>query len=160
MGKFKVVMVVNDHPPTPAWVPQQLAENGIDLIEHICKSGAEVAAVAADADVVWLFGGSRIITADVLPHLPRCRVILRSGSGTDDLPVAEATRLGIVVANTPEAHMHAVSEHAIGLLFAVIRRIAVQDRAVRRGVWDRDLIWPNWHLAGQTLGLAGFGRIA
>jgi D-3-phosphoglycerate dehydrogenase len=87
-------------------------------------------------------------------------VILRTGTGTDNIPVDAATRLGIVVANTPEATMHQVAEHALGLLFAVTRRIAVQDRLVRQGIWDRYRAWPDWHLAGQTLGLIGFGRIA
>ena len=87
-------------------------------------------------------------------------MILRTGTGTDNIPVAEATRLGIVVANTPEATMHQVAEHAIGLLFAVIRQIARQDRLVRQGIWDRHRAWPDWHLVGQTFGLVGFGRIA
>ena len=48
----------------------------------------------------------------------------------------------------------------VGLLFAVIRQIARQDRLVRQGIWDRYAAWPDWHLHGQTLGLVGFGRIA
>jgi D-3-phosphoglycerate dehydrogenase len=56
--------------------------------------------------------------------------------------------------------MHQVAEHAIGLLFAVIRQIVRQDRLVRQGVWDRHRAWPDWHLVGQTFGLVGFGRIA
>ena len=44
-------------------------------------------------------------------------------------------------------------------LFAVLRQIAVQDRAVRDGV-DRYRAWPHWTLHGRTLGLVGFGRIA
>jgi D-3-phosphoglycerate dehydrogenase len=101
-----------------------------------------------------------VITPDVLPLLRKCRAILRTGTGTDNIPVEEATRLGIVVANTPEVTMHQVAEHAIGLLFAVIRQIARQDRLVRQGVWDRYQAWPDWHLVGQTFGLVGFGRIA
>jgi D-3-phosphoglycerate dehydrogenase len=101
-----------------------------------------------------------MITAQVLPLLKKCRAILRTGTGTDNIPVSEATRLGIVVANTPEATMHQVAEHAIGLLFAVIRQIARQDRLVRQGIWDRYRAWPDWHLVGQTFGLVGFGRIA
>jgi D-3-phosphoglycerate dehydrogenase len=85
---------------------------------------------------------------------------VRSGSGTDNIPVKEATALGIIVANTPEAISDSVSNHAIGLLFAIMRQIVVQDRAVRRGQWDRDLGWPRWHLHGRTLGLVGFGHIA
>jgi D-3-phosphoglycerate dehydrogenase len=160
MPRFKVVMVATDMPPTPNWVPARLAEHGIDLVERACTSRAEVVRAAAGTDVVWIMGGSRILTAEVLPELAGCRIILRTGTGTDNIPVDAATRLGIVVANTPEATMHQVAEHTIGLLFAVIRQIAVQDRLVRRGIWDRHRAWPDWHLAGQTLGLAGFGRIA
>jgi D-3-phosphoglycerate dehydrogenase len=74
--------------------------------------------------------------------------------------VAAATKLGIVVANTPDALNDAVSDHAIGLLFAVIRQIVLQDRNLRNGIWDRTRGYPSWHLTGQTLGLVGFGRIA
>ncbi len=160
MAELKVAMVGNDLKPTPLWVGPQFAEQGISLVERECALPSEVVETAADADVVWTMGGSRVITPDVLPQLPRCRVILRTGTGTDDIPVALATRLGIVVANTPEVTTHHVAEHAIGLLFAVIRQIARQDRLVRQGVWDRYAAWPGWHLHGQTLGLAGFGRIA
>ena len=160
MQRFKVALVASDLPPTPDWVGRQLDERGIDFIERACTSAAEVVETAGEADAVWVMGGSRVLQPEVLPHLRRCRLILRTGTGTDNIPVEAATRLGILVGNTPEATMHQVAEHALGLLFAVIRRIAVQDRLVRQGIWDRHRAWPDWHLAGQTLGLIGFGRIA
>jgi D-3-phosphoglycerate dehydrogenase / 2-oxoglutarate reductase len=160
MPQLKVAMVANDLPPTPDWVLPQLAEHGIELLERECTHSSDVLETAAGADVVWTMGGSRVITPHLLPQLRKCRVILRTGTGTDNIPVAEATRLGIVVANTPEATMHQVAEHAVGLLFAVIRQIARQDRLVRQGIWDRYIAWPDWHLVGQTFGLFGFGRIA
>jgi D-3-phosphoglycerate dehydrogenase len=160
MPPFKVALVANDLPPTPDWVGPKLTEQGIELVERECKAAADVVEIASDADVVWTMGGSRVITAGLLPLLRKCRAILRTGTGTDNIPVEEATRLGIVVANTPEATMHQVAEHAIGLLFAVIRQIARQDQLVHQRVWDRHRAWPNWHLVGQTLGLVGFGRIA
>jgi D-3-phosphoglycerate dehydrogenase len=95
-----------------------------------------------------------------LDSLPRCAAIIRTGSGTDNVPVEEATRRGIVVANTPEAHNDAVSDHAIGLLFAVIRQIPIHDRRVRGGDWKHARTGRYWHLRGQTLGLVGFGLIA
>lgn len=156
---FKVAMVANDNPPTPDWVLRELAAHDIELVEQACAGDNDLARVAGQADVVWVFGGARVLSPEALPRLKRCRAILRTGTGTDNIPVDEASRLGIVVANTPEATMHIVAEHALGLLFAVIRRIAVQDRAIRQGIWDRNYAWPNWHLVGQTLGLVGFGRI-
>jgi len=160
MRSFKVALVALDGQTVPDWVPENLARKGIDLAVHECLNDEDLAQYAADADIVWLFGGSRVVKAHNLTLLPRCGAIVRTGSGTDNVPVEVATQLGIVVANTPNATVEAVSDHAIGLLFAVMRRIAVQDRAVRGGVWDRYRAWPHGPLRRRTLGLVGFGRIA
>ena len=157
---LKVVLVSLDGPPIEDRMIKTLAEHGVDLVINECDSPEEVVSVAKDAGVIWVASGSRVVTVEVLNRLDRCGAILRSGSGTDNIPIDEATRLGIVVANTPESHAHAVAEHAIGLLLAVVRQIAAQDRAVRQGTWDRDHAYPAWHIVGQTLGLIGFGRIA
>lgn len=159
MTRFKVALVALDGQKLPDWVPATFAEAGIDFVAHECTSREMLAQVAGDADVVWVFGTHYCLYAENLDVIPRCGGIIRTGSGTDNIPVQEATRRGIVVANTPDALTDSVSDHAIGLLFAVIRQIAVQDRAVRSGKWDRYLGYPNNHLTGQTLGLVGFGRI-
>lgn len=161
---FKVALVGLDGQIVPDWVPAGLAEHNISLVVHECENRQELEEWAGDADVVWVFGSSRFLHGQMSPEelaiLTRCGAIIRTGSGTDNVPVAAATRLGIVVANTPDALNDAVSDHTIGLLFSVIRQIAVQDRNVRNGIWDRYRGFPRWHLRGQTLGLVGFGRIA
>ena len=159
MADFKVVLVAHDGEP-PDWVVEQFSEAGVEFVVHCCANPDEVVSAAADADVVWDFGGSTIVTAEILPRLARCRVIVRTGSGTDNIPVDAATKEGIVVANTPEAIPDYVADHAIGLLLAVIRQIAVQDRWMREGKWNPHSALPNGHLTDQTLGLVGFGRIA
>ena len=160
MTRFKVALVGLDGQVVPEWVPSELAREGIELGVRECLTDEDLASHAADAEVVWLFGGSRVLTERNLGLLPRCGAIVRTGSGTDNVPVEAATQLGILVANTPDALTDAVSDHVIGLLFAVLRQIAVQDRAVRGGVWDRRRAWPHWTLRGRTLGLVGCGRIA
>lgn len=160
MAEFTVALVAFDDQPVPDWVSTALANEGVRFIARECKTAEELAQHAGDADVVWVFGGSRVVTAESLALLPRCGAIIRTGSGTDNVPVEEATRLGILVAHTPEAHSDAVSDHVIGLLFTIVRQIAVQDRNVRAGVWNASLAQPRWHVRGQTLGLVGFGHIA
>ena len=159
MSRFKVALVALDSHDVPEWVAPRFVDEGIELVQAECSTSEDLARVAGDADVAWVFGGSKVISAETLPVLERCGGIVRTGSGTDNIPVAEATARGIVVANTPEAHNDEVADHAIALLFAVIRKIAVQDRALRTGVWDADNI-PAHHVQGQTLGLVGFGHIA
>ncbi len=156
---LRVVLAASDL-AMPEWVPTQLAASGIAFTSQLCDEPSEVPTACEDADVVWVMGGAKVVRAEALSQLPRCRVLLRTGTGTDNMPVAEATRLGIYVANTPEATTHAVAEHAIGLLFAVTRQIVAQDRLLRQGIWDRDRAWPSWSFQGRVLGLVGFGRIA
>ena len=160
MARFKVAMVHMDAEELPAWVPETMARHGIEFVFEECETRAQLASCAGDADVVWVCGGSLIVTAESLVDLPRCGALIRTGSGTDNIPVEAATARGIIVANTPEAYSDGVSDHAIGLLLGVARQIAIQDRTVRGGIWDRDAAYPSWHLRGQTLGLIGFGHIA
>jgi D-3-phosphoglycerate dehydrogenase len=158
--RFKVALVDLDGQPVPDWVHESLYREGIDLVIHDCTTRAELVDHAADAEVVWLFGGSRILQDGNLAALPRCRAILRTGSGTDNVPVDEATRRGIVVANTPAAFSAGVSDHLIALLFAVVRHVAVLDRAIRAGRWEQARALPFHSVEGRTLGLVGFGHIA
>ena len=148
---FKVALVGLDGQTVPDWVFAGLTGQGIGLVVRECENRQELAECAGDADVVWVFGSSRCLNGQMTPEeisiLPRCGAIIRTGSGTDNVPVKAATQLGIVVANTPDGLNDAVSDHAIGLLFAVIRQIALQDRNVRNRIWDRYRGMPNWHLS-------------
>ncbi|MBI3838581.1 MAG: phosphoglycerate dehydrogenase [Planctomycetia bacterium] len=157
--RLKVALVYLDGQGVPGWVPESLEREGIELTIGECATRAELAQHGGDADVVWLFGGGRVLNGN-LDAIPRCWAILRTGSGTDNVPVEDATGRGIVVANTPAAHSDAVADHVIGLMFAVVRRIAALDRAVRAGRWDQVSGEPLNSIQGRTLGLVGFGHIA
>ncbi|MBI3942351.1 MAG: C-terminal binding protein [Chloroflexi bacterium] len=160
IARFKVALVEPNNQPVPPWVTETFEHEGIEFIVHACRTPEELARVAGDADVVWVFGDNWIVTTETLALLPRCGAIIRSGSGTDNVPVAAATELGIIVANTPEAVNDQVSDHVIGLLFAVVRQVGVQNQLMHRGIWNARAGFPNWHVYGQTLGLVGFGHIA
>lgn len=160
MSTFKVALIDKDAEQIPDWAPGELAAAGIEFVFGICEDREELAAMAGDADVVWIYGGSRLATRENLPLLPRCRGIIRSGSGVDRIDVEAATEAGIVVVNVPHAHHDAVSDHTIALIFAVGRRIVSQDAAMRVAGWPRrrDLL-PTWSLRRKTIGLIGFGLI-
>ncbi len=155
---LNVSLIDLDEKPLPDWVPKRLAEEGISLHVHQCASREDLARHAGAAEVVWLFGGKHILHGN-LDVIPECWAIIRTGSGTDNVPVAEATARGIVVANTPAAFTDGVSDHTIALLFAVLRRVVALDRAVRRGAWDQVVKEPLNAVTGRTLGLVGFGLI-
>src|SRR5437660_811305 len=93
---------------------------------------------------------------------PQLRVVANFAVGFDNVDVPACTRRGVIVSNTPDVLTLATAELAMTLLLTLMRRVAEGDRLVRR---REDWIWaPNMMLgtglAGKTLGLVGYGRIA
>ena len=159
--RFKVVQVVDDGNPMFDWVHECLTAAGLEFSVRLCETGDDLARYAADADLVWAYGGhhdSVLLKGERLALLKECGAILRTGSGTDNVDVETATRLGIIVANTPQAVTEPLSDHGIALMFSLVRQTAAQDRLVRQGRWSAHLAFPGRMLAGATWGLVGFGR--
>lgn len=100
------------------------------------------------------------IGAAVIEAMPRLRGIVRYGIGTDNIDLACASRRKVVVANVPDYGTEEVSDQAMALLLAVARRVASRDTAVRAGRWNVARQEPMYRIAGKTLGLLGYGRIA
>jgi lactate dehydrogenase-like 2-hydroxyacid dehydrogenase len=92
----------------------------------------------------------------------RVRILANFGAGLDHVDLAAARDNGIVVTNTPDALTDATAEIAIMLMLMAARRAGEGERELRAGAWTG---WRPTHLigmglAGKTLGLLGFGRIA
>jgi len=98
------------------------------------------------------------ITGDVLEGNRRLKAIARAGVGTDNIDLAIATRLGIVVMNTPGGNTISTAEHTITLMLALSRNVypAYQSLVERR--WDRKK-YMGTQLAGKVLGIIGLGRV-
>ncbi len=160
MSPFRVVLIDQAPENVPAWVPGALADAGIDFVHQPCADRDELLAAAQDCQILWIYGGNRLASAENLPALDACQAVIRSGSGVDVIDVDAATELGMVVVNTPHAHDDAVSDHTIALIFDVGRRLTQQDRAMRQSGWSRrSEMFPFWKLRTSTLGLIGFGNI-
>lgn len=157
---MKVAMITAPESGIPAFCLEEIRAAGIDLVCSRCETEDQLAALAKDAQVVWMFGPNICLTPAVLDRLPACRALFRSGSGVDALPLARARELGLEICNTPESISESVAEHAVSLLFSLIRQIPQLDREVRSNVWKSGGERTKWHISRRTLGLVGYGRIA
>jgi D-3-phosphoglycerate dehydrogenase len=99
------------------------------------------------------------VTGDIIHQLERCQVIARFGIGVDNVDIAAATQKGIVVTRVPDYCIDEVSDHALGLLFALARKIPHANQQVHAGTWSVGTVTPIHRLKGRTLGLVGFGQI-
>ena len=99
------------------------------------------------------------VTADLLARCPQLLAVSSSGSGCDTIDIDACTRAGVLVMNQAGGNADSVAEMALGLMLAVLRRIAESDRALRgtaRGFSREDLM--GRELRGRTLGLVGVGE--
>ena len=101
------------------------------------------------------------IDAEVFDRSPGLRVVANYAVGYDNIDVAEATRRGIVVTNTPGALTDASADLAFALLLAAARNLGEGERLVRADAWTG---WAPSQLlgqavAGRTLGIVGMGAI-
>jgi len=136
-----------------------IEQAGFELTAAQCKTEDEVIDVAHDAAAV--VAQYATISARVIGELGACRVIARYGTGVDIVDVDAATEHDILVTNVPNDWCeNEVAEHAMALMLAVARKIAVYDRATRGGTWHWQSGAPIHRLQSTVLGLLSFGVVA
>jgi glyoxylate reductase len=101
------------------------------------------------------------VTAGVLETASALKVVSNIAVGFDNIDVAAACALGVVVTNTPDVLTNATAELTWALILTVTRRVAEGDRLVRRNGWKG---WAldfmlGTELRGKQLGIIGRGRI-
>ena len=98
-------------------------------------------------------------TAEVFAALPQLKVVSKTGTGVDNIDVAAATADGCAVCNVPAYGTEVVSDHAIALALACLRRINEIDADMRAGIWDFHRRRPLGQVHGRTFGVVGYGNI-
>nr|WP_244644856.1 NAD(P)-dependent oxidoreductase [Frigoribacterium sp. CFBP 8766] len=124
------------------------------------------ATAASWADVAPEVQGVLLRTARVdgamMREAPRLRIVARHGVGLDTVDVAAAAELGVEVTTTPAANSRSVAELAVALLMITRRGLgpALASAGGDAGAGVERASMTGRELAGATLGLLGYGRIA
>lgn len=129
---------------------------GGELAYADCRTEADVVEACRDATVVLTFKAP--ITSDVIEAMTRARLIVRNGTGYDNVDVSAATRRGIPVSNVPDYCTEEVATHAFTLMLAAAHQVVRADRSLRGadGWGERSPLRP---LYDGTFGVVGLGRI-
>jgi D-3-phosphoglycerate dehydrogenase len=146
-------------------VADKLAPEGLALLNdegvaYDVKVGldeAELAEAVKGYDGLAVRSGAKV-TATVLDAPGRLRAIARAGVGVDNIHLPSATAKGILVVNTAAASTLSTAEHAIGLMYALARKIPAAHAHVKEGGFKKGN-YTGTQLAGKTLGVVGLGRI-
>jgi lactate dehydrogenase-like 2-hydroxyacid dehydrogenase len=98
---------------------------------------------------------------ELLDRMPKLRVVSNMAVGVDNVDVAECTRRGIPVGNTPDILTDATADLTMALLLAAARRLPEAAQDARAGRWQTwsPTGWLGADLRGATLGIVGLGKI-
>jgi lactate dehydrogenase-like 2-hydroxyacid dehydrogenase len=140
--------------PIPLELRQRL-EGSYELVEH----GRDTAGGPAPGYRVAVTTSAAGATAELMAALPDLGLIACNGAGLERIDLAAAARRGIAVRNTPGVVTEDTADGAIGLIYALVRRIVEADRFVRAGRWAGERMAPSRRLTGMSVGIVGLGRI-
>jgi D-3-phosphoglycerate dehydrogenase / 2-oxoglutarate reductase len=132
---------------------------GVTISVADADTDADYIAQVRDADAIMV--GGRMMNANIIRQLDKCKVIANGGVGVDRVDLDAATEHGIIVTNVPDVFIDEVANHAMMLLLCLTKKTIPLDRAVRENRWGdgRRYMTPMPKLTGDTLGLVAFGNI-
>ena len=111
----------------------------------------------SDREAVVVRSGVQL-TADVMSASDDLRLVVRAGSGLDNIDLDFARSQGIRVVRIPGMSAPPVAEFTFALLLALARKVTVADRLLREGHWPKPQLGGTL-LHGKTLGVIGAGNI-
>jgi glycerate dehydrogenase len=114
------------------------------------------------ADV--LVSNKVILDADTINSTENLGLICIAATGTNNVDLAAAAAKGIPVCNVRSYATPSAVEHVFSLILCLTRNLPQYLQAVDHGRWQESntfcmLDFPISELAGQTLGIIGFGEI-
>ena len=129
----------------------------VDFQPDLGKDKDKLAAIIGDYDGLAIRSATKV-TAKILEHATRLKVIGRAGIGVDNVDIPAATQKGVIVMNTPFGNSITTAEHAIAMMFALARHIPSADTSTQAGKWEKNRFM-GVEITAKTLGIIGCGNI-
>ncbi|MBQ2751039.1 MAG: 2-hydroxyacid dehydrogenase [Oscillospiraceae bacterium] len=148
------------HDPDVVKMEDSILPEGFELVRPTSRTDVEEhLKLVADAD--YIIAGGIPVTKDYIEAAKNLKMIQKWGIGVDKIDCVAADEKGIPVYITAGSNSVPVGELAMGLMFAVNRKIPYVDSTVRDGLWVKSKMRAQCQMIhGKTVGLLGIGNIA
>ncbi len=125
-------------------------------------SASEVKRAIRNADIA--VSNKVLLDRETLQSANTLKLICVAATGTNNIDLTAAAEFGITVCNARGYATTSVVEHVFSLILALTRRLHDHRTAVSEGKWHNAesfclLDYPIRELAGQTLGIIGYGEL-
>lgn len=128
-----------------------------EVVNAAGRPEAELEHLIADCAALVFRSGVQI-TAEVMRAAPSLRLIVRAGSGIDNIDLDYVQKNGLELVRVPGPGAQAVAEMSFALMLGLARQLLQADRLLREGHWAKHDLTCHL-LTGKTLGVYGAGNI-
>jgi D-3-phosphoglycerate dehydrogenase / 2-oxoglutarate reductase len=128
-----------------------------DLIYVPDADGETLRARLSDREALIFRSGVQI-SAEVMACAPELKLLIRAGSGLDNIDMDYVERCNLQLVRIPEPGARAVAELTFAHMLALARNLRVADQLLRQGHWAKHTL-TGYLLQGKTLGIVGAGSI-
>jgi D-3-phosphoglycerate dehydrogenase / 2-oxoglutarate reductase len=128
-----------------------------DVVTAIGASDDKLRTLVADREILVFRSGVRL-SAELMAGAPELELLVRGGSGFDNVDMDHVTQRGIRFVRIPGPGARAVAELTFGLMLALARGLLPADNAWRQGRWVKNEV-TGFLLRGKVLGIVGAGNI-
>ena len=148
-------------------ITDRIAKEGIDLLHHELPEAQIDERPGLKPDILKaIIGGydalivrsETQVTGDILAAATRLKIVGRAGVGVDNIDIEAATRLGIMVVNSPTGNIIAAAEHTITMLMALARQIPAANSSIKAGKWEKSRFL-GVEVRNKVLGIIGLGKV-
>jgi D-3-phosphoglycerate dehydrogenase len=148
-------------------ITDRIAQEGIDLLhsqlpeaqvdQRIGLKAEQLRSMIGDYTALIVRSETQV-TGDILAAAKRLRIVGRAGVGVDNIDTEAATRLGIMVVNSPTGNIVAAAEHTIAMLMALARHLPGANSSIKAGKWEKNRFL-GVEVRNKTLGIIGLGKV-
>lgn len=128
-----------------------------DVVLAFGASEGELKSLIVDREVL-IFRSGVNISSPVMSAAPNLKLLVRAGSGMDNMDLEYIRANGIPWVRIPGPGAQAVAEMTFALLLSLARHLLRADRLLRNGRWAKYEL-SGQLISGKTLGIIGMGNI-
>ena len=148
-------------------VADRIAQEGIDLLrQELPEAQIDIQTGLTPEQLLARIGeytalivrSETQVTAGILAAAQHLKIVGRAGVGVDNIDIDAATRLGIMVVNSPTGNIIAAAEHTIAMLMALARHVPSANSSMKAGKWEKSRFL-GVEVRNKTLGIIGLGKV-
>lgn len=134
MTSFKRILLADN---CPDFFFEELRSLGFEWDYQEEISNEEVRLLKDEYDAI-LIKSALVLDREFFQHFKKIQLVLRPGSGLDNVDIPYCENHNIRVINSPNGNSNAVGEHTVGLLLMMVNHLDRAIREVKEGNWVRE----------------------